>query len=535
MTARGFGFVIRCNMQNLYMIRTGAFKRIAAAAAGALFGLGAALGAEVTAQNAAEIQAALDRGDDVALVKGKVYEVNTPIRYQRNNQKIYTKGARRISDNAVLRVTSPEGGQVINGNGKSGILLERVTLDGNRYNLPPYPDGGPELAWFGGNGAKNQTIRNCVFMNSRTWSTFKLHEGGKDCKIENSVFFGCGADARGNGRFRDEKPFKWGDGISCAAERSTVSNNLIIDPTDVGVVIFCAPGTVVKDNVIASISRESLGGINLVDGLGFYEMDKGRADPADKDAMRRYDYRGVEVKNNLIDSRGARIHIAVPMGATVWVPRDKRVMTFVGAKILDNTLAGGASAYGFVADGVDGFEVRGNKSVGKHSGLADGRWDVLCDEPGPFLFNPEYVENSKLQPEFKPQKRSLQHLLRCNHGPLQQGGSPFRGYRAYSYGPEEARAVVQTAYIEMLGREPTAEELDRDARIINEHVIPADQFRWMLMDTPEFKSKNPGIGRNQLHDFRTGKWLKAIDAAAGSSDWKAKDVYEAAFKSMLSK
>lgn len=501
-------------------------------AVSAMLSLCASAYAEVLAQNADEIRKALKAGEDVALVKGKVYEVNEPIRFEKDGQKLYTKDAARISDYAVLRVTKPEGGQVLNGNGRKDLLVEKLIVDGNRYNLPPYDGGGPELAWFGGPRAENQTIRNCVFMNSRTWSTFKLHEGGKDCKVESSIFFGCGADSRGNGRYDGEVPPKWGDGISCAAERSTVSNNIVIDPTDVGVVIFCAPGTEVKNNVIASISRESLGGINMVDGLGFYEIDKGKIPPEDKTSMRKYNYSGVKVHDNLIDSRGARVHIAVPMGATVWVPRDKTTQIFVGAKVYDNTLDGDASAYGFIVDGVENFEVSGNKSLGKVSGFADGRWDVVCDDPASFIYNPQYVTNTKLQKEFKTMERSLQHLLRCNHGPAHVGG-PFRGYKAYSYGTDEAKAVAEFAFIEMLGRKPTAKELDFYARLLNEHSMPADQMRWELLKTEEFKAKNGNVARNKMHDFRTKKWMAAFDKAIGeSSNWSAQDVYKKVLKSL---
>lgn len=498
----------------------------------ALFALCTSAFAEVLAQNTDQIYEAMQKGEDVALVKGKVYEVNKPIRFQKDGQRLYTKDAARISDYAVLRVTKPEGGQVLNGNGKNDIVVERVLVDGNRYNLPPYEGGGHELAWFGGNGAHNQTIRNCVFMNSRTWSTFKLHEGGKNCKIENSILFGCGADSRGNGRYDGEVPPKWGDGISCAAEGSTVSNNIVIDPTDVGVVIFCAPNTEVKNNVIASISRESLGGINMVDGLGFYEIDKGKIPPEDKKSIRKYNYSGVYVHDNLIDSRGARVHIAVPMGATVWVPRDKTTQIFTGAVIQNNTLDGDASAYGFIADGVENFQITGNKALGKVSGLADGRWDVVCDDPAPFLYNPKYVENTKLQKDFKPMQRSLQHLLRCNHGPIHVGG-PFRGYKAYSYGKAEAKAVTETAFIEMLGRLPTAKESDFYSRLLNEHSIPADQLRWELIKTPEFKAKFGEISRNKMHKFRTQRWISAFDKIIGESqNYSAQDVYKKALKSL---
>ena len=503
----------------------------------AAFSLNAAV---AVAHNAAEIQKALDAGDDVALVKGKVYDITNPILFKRDGQKIFTKDAKRLGEYATLRVSKKEAGQIINGNNKNDILLEKVILDGNRYGLPPYvpnaegnlQQGDPEMAFFGGGTARNQTIRNCVFMNSRTWSTFKFHEGGNGCTVENSVYIGGGADCRGNGRHRDEKTLRWGDGISCAAANSTVKNNIIIDPTDVGVVVFCAPGTQVLDNVIASVSRESLGGVNMVDGIGHHEIDKDLVDPDEKKAVRRYNYRDVLVQGNLIDAIGARIHIAIPMGANVWVPSDRYKKIFIGATVRDNTLSGDALAYGLVMDGVEEFTVEGNKSVGRHSGLADGRWDVICDEPGPFLYNPEWVKDSKLQKDFVKQERSLQHLLRCNHG-TRSNTPPYRDiYKAYAYGQYEAPAAVKTAFLEMLGRDPTKEELKLYSAYLNERVMPVEDLRYRLMDTEEFKAANPGVGRNDLHNWRAKKWLDALDKAMGTSDkWKARDVYSQVLKS----
>ena len=514
------------------------------AVAGVLF-VGAALNAAVTvAQNAEEIQKALDKGDDVALVKGKVYDITKAIRYKKDGQKIFTKDAKRMSEYATLRVSQKEGGQIVNGNNRNDILIERVILDGNRYNLPPYEPnaegnfqgGDPEMAFFGGGTARSQKIRNCVFMNSRTWSTFKFHEGGNDCSVENSIYMGGGADVRGNGRHHEEKKLRWGDGISCAAANSTVKNNIIMDPTDVGIVIFCAPGTRVIDNVIASVSRESLGGINMVDGIGHHEIDKDLVDPDPKKAVRRYNYRDVLVEGNQIDAIGARIHIAIPMGANVWVPRGRIQQVFIGATVKNNLLSGDAHAYGLVMDGLEEFTVEGNKATGKFSGLADGPWHIICDDPGPFLYNPEWLKDCKMQKDFVPQQRSLQHLLRCNHG-SRSNTAPYRDiYKAYSYGTHEAVAAVKTAFLEMLGRDPSKEELTFYANYINERIMPVEDVRHRLMDTDEFKAKNPGVKRNDLHNWRTKKWLAAYDEVIGTkTTWNAKEVYAQVLKNMKSK
>lgn len=505
----------------------------------AFFACASSLSAGI-ATNTEQLYELMRKGEDVSLQKGKVYEIVKPLNFTRDGQKLTTMGATRLQDYAILRVSAPEGGQIINGNNKNGILLEKVVLDGNRYNLPPYDisKGNPEMAFFGGGTARDQKIKNCVFMNSRTWSTFKLHEGAKGCSVENSIFFGGGADVRGNGRSPAEKETRWGDGISCAAAESTVKNNIIIDPTDVGIVIFCAPGTLVENNVIASVSRESLGGINMVDGIGHHEMDKASVDKTDKNAMRKYNYTGVVVKGNYVDAFGARIHIAFPMGATVWVPKDKNTMTFYGAHIIENTIAGEALGYGFVADGIEDFVVSGNKCEGKQSGLADGRWDVICDEPLPMQYNPDTIGSSKLQAEFvkQSQPRALQHLLRCNHG-SKSNTAPYREiYKAYSYGVYEAPAAVKAAYLEMLGRDPSADELRLWSSYLNDRIMPVEDLRYRLMKTEEFQVANGKMGNNDMHNYRTKKWMSSLDKAMGANpNWKAKDVYKNVLKSFYVK
>ena len=85
----------------------------------------------------------------------------------------------------------------------------------------------------------------------------------------------------------------------------------------------------------------------------------------------------------------------------------------------------------------------------------------------------------------------------------------------------------------MLGREATPAEVKKYSRIINEHVIPADELRWMIMATDEFKAKYGDIKRGDLHKFRTEKWFKLFDEIIGTSDsWKAKDVYKTALKKL---
>lgn len=449
------------------------------------------------------LQAVLDSGDNLLLEKKGVYEITETLRYKFPNQKISTKDATHISDYATLRITGPDLMLLVDGVQKDNIVLENVILDGNRYELSTVVKkettgggGQPPMVFFGGSGAKGQKVLNNVFMSTRTWSTLKVHEGASNVLVEGNMFLGAGVGPRGNGREKSETPFAWGDAISCAAEKTTIRNNLIIDPTDVGIVFYGAPGSIAENNVISCISRESLGGINMVDGF-LYPL---------KDGDERFSYYGTVVKNNYIDSFGSRIHMAIPMGTGVWVPSTKD-RTLVGATVHNNTIAGGAAGYGLVVNGVDKFSVYDNKSIANHSGIGEGLSPKLPpDEPAPFLFNPDRTTNSNLQKEFKPSERHLLHLLRCNHGKTNE-----LGYRIYTYGEYEVRAVINAAYLEMLGREPSQKEMEDNIEWLQNVKVNADQLRRKLIATDEFKEKYGTVAPDDLHPYRIKLWMSMLD------------------------
>jgi len=213
--------------------------------------------AEAAVQPGEDLQAILNRGDDLPLQKGAVYPIRQTLKYTKPGQKIYTAGATHFSDYAILLLANPDELEMLDAHGVAGAVLERVIVDGNRYQLsaphklPKVPQA--PLNFFGGKGAEGQILRNNIFRNTRSWSTLQLIEGGNHILVENNIFLGAGVDPRGNGRDARELPFAWGDAISCASQNSIIRNNLIIDPTDVGIVLYGAPGSLVENNVVHSV------------------------------------------------------------------------------------------------------------------------------------------------------------------------------------------------------------------------------------------------------------------------------------------
>jgi hypothetical protein len=448
----------------------------------------------------ADLQAILNRGEDLLLKTGQVYRVKQALKFKKPGQRITTLGATHISDYATLRIDDKDTPQLVNGNGQPGILLERVILDGNRYALShigPVPENEQALVHFGGSKGDTQTVHQCVFMNLRSWSMLKLHEGAKGCRVEANILLGAGADIRGNGRDGRERAPAWGDGISLAARDSLVRDNLIIDPTDGAVVVFAAQGSIIEENVIASVSRESLGGVNLVDPIGYYH---------EAGSTNRTSYAGTTVRNNLFDVFGARIHIILPIGAPIWAPRTMGQLLTQGT-VINNVLQGDAGGYGLVANYIDNFVITGNVSRAKYSGIGEGRSPTLPpDEPGPFLYNADEIGKSVLQCEFKKSERHLLHLLRCNHQKPN-----MLGYRFYEYGQYEGPAVVRSAYLEMLGRQPTTEELAYSLSWLKNAKANADELRRVLMASSEFTTKYGFVPPEELHPYRVKLWFNNLD------------------------
>jgi len=462
--------------------------------------LGATLfAAEQLVKPGDDLQTVLDKGDDLALMKGRVYDLTETLRYKKAGQKIYTEGATVPSEYAILRIADEQLMRLVEGGGLADVRLEHVVCDGNRYNFPPLPKPPsgvyPSLLHFGGHRGDRAVIRENVFMSARSWSTLQVHPGADGLLLENNIILGAGVDPRGNGREQGETPFRWGDGFTIGSLNSVIRNNLILDPTDVGIVLFGGPGSVIENNVISSISRESLGGINLVDPIDYYALN-------DTDS----DYRGDKIRNNYVDAFGARIHMGYPIGAPQWAPKNNGQF-LVGGEVTGNTMAGDAAAYGFVVHTIKDWKVTGNKSTATYSGKTPGpNPRNPPDDPTAFIYNAKTTLDTKLQPEFVKSKRHINFLLRVQGAP-----SDENGYQSHEYGDAELKAVINAAYLEMLGRPVDETGLKESAQLLRSRKLNADGLRRRLMASSEFKNKFGYVAPENLHPYRAKLWLGILN------------------------
>lgn len=94
-----------------------------------------------------------------------------------------------------------------------------------------------------GGSNSDQLIEFVHSHDPRGWSCLHITQGNEDCNnvtVQNNDIGPCGSDLYG----------QWADGISFACRNGVVKSNLINNPTDGGIVLFGAPGTLVENNTI---------------------------------------------------------------------------------------------------------------------------------------------------------------------------------------------------------------------------------------------------------------------------------------------
>jgi len=484
-----------------------------------------------------DLQAVLDGGNDLLLVKNKIYNTSHSLKYKASYQRIKTMDALFINDYAILREQIDQGDydSLIIANGQDYIHLENVVIDGNKYNLG---QKGKEARVAQGamvlvSDSVGVWLRRCVLLNARTWSTCQLSEAGHSHIVEHNYVLGAGDDPRGCGRYVDQtghgvsSPISvgWSDGFSIAAANVTARYNFIMDCTDVGLVLFGAPGAHVHDNLILNYSKDNHGGINFVDGIEKWYMG---TDSTFGEEYKCYDYRGSIIENNRIVASGCRIQIGLPIGNRIWSPRTPMVFDMKGGVVRNNLLEGDAMGYGYVLDHVKNLDFYGNKSIATHSGKGRGSTANERD-PDPataFLCDTNHIQvapSGTLQEGMTQNTKRIEHLLFHNGNPLTEDL-----YYYYSYTPIEVEVMVKASYMEMLGRAPTEQELKEGSdsflvdpkpeTFINEaYKQYGDAFKRELMKRPEFIEKFGAVPTQCLQPLRTTRWRDRINANDVSS------------------
>ena len=126
---------------------------------------------------------------------------------------------------------------------------------------------------------------------------------------------------------------------------------------------------------------------------------------------------------------------------------------------------------------------------------------------------------SELQADFDPVQRHVSKVLRSDRG----GPVPIDplGYRDVGYGVAEAMAVVEAAYLEMLGRLPSELEQENGSAWLHATRANADALRVQLMSAPDFTNRFGYVHPQDLNEWRGRRWLQLIRST--SSDLQQKN------------
>ncbi|WRT67893.1 uncharacterized protein IL334_004867 [Kwoniella shivajii] len=343
-------------------------------------------------------------GYKLQLCAGQIYEISEQLNYTALNQEISTEGYPIDDTRATLKMVGFNKTTSVQAQdaGLSGAKLMNIQINGNRLESEDiYTAGGGNIEFGGQN--QNQIIEHVRSYDPRGWSCLHLAEGTFNClniTVQNNDIGPCGRDYFQN----------WADGISLSCADSLVQNNVIVDATDGGIVVFGAPSSVIRNNTISVQTRTMLGGINMVDVLPW--LPEGNFSNTLVEGNTIHGGFATDMGNATFGSNNASaiIKIGIAVGPDVWFS-DGRYGTnqSTGATIKDNVLSG-ALAYGMGVSSAKSFIISNNSFTGNTSFI--GTYGPNCTtgtktphEPVALLLEPSSVtdltltlpENSQFQ------------------------------------------------------------------------------------------------------------------------------------------
>jgi hypothetical protein len=332
----------------------------------------------------ASIRAALNGPGAVAvLCQDAVFTINNRVVFSAANQRLTTEGQPTDDRRAVLRLGHGGITAAIGIFDQSGAVLEHVRVDGMAREFGNRR--GDPLVVVGGN-ASDQIVRHIHAYNTSGWSVMQMYQGDitnnvPRCQrisvVDNTIGPTFAVGAFGS------------DGIMVACGNSLVQNNVVIDATDVGIVIFQAPGTLVQGNHVLADTQELPGGINMVD---FAPMGG--------------NYAGTRVDGNIVEARGNFIRVGMAIGPRVYGFCDNpRFTVNRGGIVTNNTLRGQFMGFGIAVSGVANFQIAGNVDVSRHVGRTNvggcGGFPPQPYQVSGFVYHPEHTANTSLQAGFQ--------------------------------------------------------------------------------------------------------------------------------------
>ncbi len=231
----------------------------------------------------------------------------------------------------------------LDNNANPAGALKNVWVDGQRQLSSTFVSGAINIEIYGGTGA---TVDSNFISNTLGWSNIHSYGSldGRPCSsntITNNVVTAYSSLHANQ---------QWADGISVGCENTLVENNQIVDPTDVGIVVFTAyPATqrsVVTHNTVISAGNSAFG------AMGF--------DPLQGRSAGAPDFTGSTISDNTLWS-GPNTHfiIGLAVGSRPWYSQGS---IGYGAEATGNTTGGIQTRFGagIVVSGMNDATVQSN-------------------------------------------------------------------------------------------------------------------------------------------------------------------------------
>ena len=221
--------------------------------------------------------------------------------------------------------------------------LRSLWIDGERTAASRFVAPAIDVEIFGGEGV---TVTSSVLSGSRGWSTLHSYGAldGRSCR--SNTITGNLVTAYASVHANRE----WTDGLSIGCERSRVEDNEIIDPTDVGIVVFTAYPARQRSQIIGNEILSA--GNSAFAALGF--------DPLQGRSAGAPDFTGADIAYNTFWS-GPNTHfvIGLAVGSRPWYAQGS--LGF-GAEAVGNTTAGIRTLFGagIVVSGMRSATVQSN-------------------------------------------------------------------------------------------------------------------------------------------------------------------------------
>lgn len=333
------------------------------------------------------------------LCAGAEYLIESPILFAAPQQEISTVGYPTGDERATLIVNGP----VYNGTGHTtaidgtcanctGIKIRNIQINGTRLGASP-TTGGANIEMGGPN--TDQVIEYVRSFDPRSWSCLHVAEGGLECKnatVQNNDIGPCGSDTYQ----------QWADGISVACASSVVRNNMVMGPTDGGIVLFGAPGTQVYNNTIWVVDQILLGGINMVDYLPWYGNYAGTVVHNNTMIGGFATGEGNATKGTNVDD--AIMKIGVAIGPRTWFGPEYGTNLSHSGTVYDNSFSG-AFSYAIAVTSATNFTVQSNSLFGNTSfigavGPNCSITDVDIPTPAAFVIDRNLTSGMTLQSDF---------------------------------------------------------------------------------------------------------------------------------------